>query len=190
MCIRNHLLLVALVVCLPWNLLHAQTDVNEKELAEKHVSESVAELFRMMHDGEFGKHYSVISPPKLDWTDIPSLLAKAESSESLASFPIHTLSSQSQSDCSEGVVALWLIESIRSQGEYPSLNPMFHCLDKNDPLKGKEMHQAALEAYQNWWSSISESVDLDDDEAVSKAIESTNPLKDKNICWYGAVNRC
>src|SRR5688500_5897495 len=80
----------------------------------------VKALFDQMRDGKYQREG--FDFPKLEWADIPELLAKADSTRLLEAFPRNPISSQYERACPEGVVALWLVEGLRKGGKYPSLN--------------------------------------------------------------------
>lgn len=76
--------------------------------------ERVRKLFEAMRAGKCDE--SVF--PALGWEDIPSLLTVAPSTAVLKNFPRNAISSQYEPECSEGMVALWLIEGLRRGGSF------------------------------------------------------------------------
>lgn len=115
-------------------------------------------LFSAMRKGTYRQ--KGLRPPKLAWSDIPALLKRAESVKPLKCFPRNPLSSYLQLRCREGIVALWLIESLRQGPEpkFPSLNAFLVRPgdDNGQPLEAisEGNHQAALRAYQAWWKKV------------------------------------
>ena len=77
-------------------------------------------MLRAMRSETYAMRYDVHAFPKLCWTDIPELLTFVESTNALGSFPINEFSSQRVSQCTEGMMALWLTEGIRVGGKFPS----------------------------------------------------------------------
>jgi hypothetical protein len=91
--------------------------------------------------------------PKLEWSDIPALLARADSTKELKTFPTNPISSLHIPNRLEGMVALWLVEGVRKGGKYPSLNPRF--LPEGYTTKERGEHQQAVaKAYRAWWAEV------------------------------------
>lgn len=135
----------------------------------------VKALFEDMRDGKYGDRRF----PALDWTDIPALLELADSTTSLKAFPRNSISSQRQAECSEGMVALWLIEGIRQGGKFPSLNAL--CFKKGRQAKNwckasEENHKEVAKAYRTWGRKV-ESLDRQNAGGI-------DPLKGTNLYWY------
>ncbi|MBK9359205.1 MAG: DUF4943 family protein [Bacteroidales bacterium] len=122
--------------------------------------------------------------PLMHWNDIPQLLAVANDKALISSYPANPLSSSAM-EAPLGLVALWLIESIRiAEGnrfilpwqKYPSLNPLI--LNINDPtgLENKNDNlEKAYKAYREWWEVVR---DMD-----SMSGCRINPLKGTGIGW-------
>jgi hypothetical protein len=113
----------------------------------------VDRLFAAMRAGTA----SVVTFPKLGWEDIPALLRRAGSATRLTSFPGNPISSTAVRECSEGMVALWLIEGLRKGGDFPSLTPL--CLQRGsadrDWQKASEAsHPALADQYRAWWQKV------------------------------------
>ena len=121
------------------------------EQKTKAEEQKVKKLFESMRNGKYADR---ITFPRLDHTDIPALLEYADGIKTLKSFPRNPFSSQFESECSEGMVALWLIEGVRKGGQYPSLNAL--CLQRGvkneDWAKASEAnHKQVATAYRAWW---------------------------------------
>ncbi len=117
--------------------------------------------------------------PDLSFEDIPALLELGESEQALKSFPRSPISSQFEATCSEGMIALWLIEGIRNGRKFPSLNAL--CFKKGQigkdwTSKSENNHEPVLDAYKTWWN---ESKDLPVEEA-----ELANPLEGLELHWH------
>ena len=142
---------------------------------EKQVKEQkVKKLFDSMRSGK----YREIEFPRLDLTDVPALLEYADSTKTLKSFSRNLLSSQFEPECSEGMVALWLIEGVRQGSKYPSLNALCFKgkVEGTDWTKASEdNHKEVAKAYRAWWAKAK---DLTPEKA--KAID---PLKDTGLSW-------
>jgi hypothetical protein len=140
-------------------------------------NQRVKALFESMRQGTCLK----VEFPRLDLADVPALLEYADSTRTLEHFPRALESSQYQKECSEGMMALWLIEGVRHGGEYPSLNAL--CLKKG--VQGKDLtkasednHKEVAQAYRNWWSKARQLSPAD-----ARAID---PLKGTSLSWYGS----
>lgn len=168
------ILLPLIVAC---NGTHASTSTRPDRPGK------IRELFAQMREGRWtGRTW-----PKLDWDDVAALLALADSDVALASFPVNPISSQSQEDCSTGMMALWLIEGIRLQSPngYPSLNPL--CFDAKDSMN-QDWDASSLanlpraaSAYRQWWQRV-RSLPVSERKTI-------NPLAGSGLAWYGSAAR-
>lgn len=136
----------------------------------------VDDLFRAMIEG---RYVQMVFPHQLGWPEIPEILNHAESATILRRFPFNPLSSQKQFICSEGIVALWLVEGIRKGSKFPSNNPL--CLTLDAPSKDWEKqseanHPAAATAYKAWWEQVK---DLKHKDAAL-----IDPFKGTNFHWH------
>jgi hypothetical protein len=144
------------------------------------VSERVAKLFAKMLEGKYGG----MGLPDLAWHDIPALLELGGSKRVLKNFPVNFLSSQSQSECTEGMIALWLVEGIRTGGkELPSLNPLVTPLKsgENYQKQSENRHDQVLEAYQKWWNQV-KAIPVEEAKKI-------DPLAKAGLAWYGPSQR-
>ncbi len=144
------------------------------------VSERVGKLFAKMREGK----YSGIRFPELVWQDIPALLEFGGSRKILKTFPDNSLSSYLQEECTEGMIALWLVEGIRKGGkDLPSLNPLITPLKSGvDYQKQSEnRHGEVLDAYQKWWDRV-RSLPIEEAKKI-------NPLAKSGLAWYGPSQR-
>ena len=153
----------------PMNELHAQPKAENLR---------VKKLFDAMRDGTYAEK---VEFPRLDMTDVPALLELADSTKVLKKFPTNPLSSQLELQCSEGMVALWLIEGVRqgSKGiKYPSLNALCFKDDvqaKNYTEESEANHKEVAKAYRAWWNKAK-------GLSAEKAKE-LDPLKGTNLHW-------
>jgi hypothetical protein len=134
---------------------------------------------RPLFDSMLNGTYTTPVFPVLTWDDIPALLALADSKRLPSSFPHNPLSSQSQSTCSEGMVALWLVEGIRRGGQFASLNPL--CLGnaaEEEPwtTTSERNHDRVLTAYREWWKNVN---GFARDRAAAM-----NPLEGTGLHWH------
>lgn len=157
------------MICFAISFDQAQA-VGEKSKAE---NQRVKALFDAMHKGE----YKEFSFPKLQLTDVPALLERAESTKRLTSFPVNPISSFLLRDCSEGTVALWLAEGVRKGGKFPSLNPRFskEGVNAKTAMELEAIQMEMAKAYRAWWEKAKL---LAAEDAM--AIE---PLKDTGLSW-------
>lgn len=139
------------------------------------ANEKVKALFESMEKGE----YRDGDFPRLDQSDIPALLKFADSTVILKTFPRSPASSQYEKSCSEGMVALWLIEGIRKGGKYPSLNSL--CF--KGPVRGsnwtkasEDNHVVVAKAYRAWWEKVK--------NLTAKEASEVDPLKDTGMSWH------
>jgi len=137
----------------------------------------VSKLFEVMRAG---KYQEQVLFPELEWEDIPALLKLGGSKIVLKTFPREGLSSQYEPECSEGMVALWLIEGLRL-GKRPPLNAL--CLPPG-PFEGnwgevsEKNHQRVLQAYRTWWSKVQL---LPREKAMA-----ADPLDGAKLYWHGS----
>jgi len=137
--------------------------------------QNVKKLFQSMNAGA----YHDCDFPNLVWADIPDLLKIADSTTVLRTFPRNSLSSQRQPECTEGMVALWLVEGIRQGGRYPSLNaPCFKqgVKEKNWSKASEKNHAELTKVYRAWWERVRHV----DREKASKI----DPLRGTTLHWY------
>lgn len=109
----------------------------------------VTVMFELMRAGKSAG--DGIGFPKLDWSDLPALIARGDSTHELKSFPTNPISSFHIPARNEGVVALWLAEGVRKGGKYASLNP--RVMPEGDTPKERADNQKAVaKAYRDWWA--------------------------------------
>ncbi len=137
-----------------------------------------SERVRLLFDSMFEDSYAGRGFPELTWDDIPALLARSESTRELTRFPRSPISSQFESTCREGMVALWLVEGVRQGGRFGSLNAL--CFDgpaedANWRGASEANHERILFAYRKWWKTVSERGDS------GAAID---PLEGTGLRWH------
>jgi hypothetical protein len=137
------------------------------------ASEKVDKLFAGMRDGTFRSLGPGLGFPDVGWEDVPALLARAEEEGPLTTFPTNPLSSVARKSCREGVVALWLIEGVRKNGKFPSLNPAFAGSEDRAGATPEEL-KAAARAYRAWWERA---------KGKAEAAKYFDPLADTTIKW-------
>lgn len=139
----------------------------------------IPDLIVLLKSGNF--HGGI---PLLYWDDIPKLLAAGTDPTMISSFPANPLSSFAR-EAPLGMIALWLIESIRiADGnrfimpweKYPSLNPVIRNLNGPDNQEGGTENMAKLhQAYVVWWNSVK---DMDTSHRCG-----INPLDGTGMRW-------
>lgn len=170
--------LVAAMIAAPATVFSNADRIQEDFGQAYQANKKVKELFAGFRDGE---NRATGKFPKLDAFDIPALLQIAKSDKLIRNFPRNPLSSQYERQCSEGMVALWLIEGIRKSDRptFPSLNAL--CLPR-DKFEGdwttvsQNQHKVVLQAYQDWWK--------DADPMDMEKSRKTNPLDGTNLHWH------
>jgi len=138
-------------------------------------NQRVKALFESMRQ----KTYQGIEFPRLDLSDVPALLEYADNTRTLNCFPTNLESSQHQGECSEGMVALWLIEGVRQGGRYPSLNPL--CFKKGVQTKdwnqaSEDNHKEVAQAYRAWWSKAK--------KLLPQEAKALLPLQGTDLSWH------
>lgn len=122
--------------------------------------------------------YRARSFPDLTLSDVPALLKLGESDRILKTFPRNLISSQFETNCSQGMVALWLIEGIRQGKGYPSLNSL--CLGNNPnkdwTAESENNRKAVLASYQQWWKETM--------AQMAKHTQANDPLAKANLNWH------
>jgi hypothetical protein len=140
----------------------------------------VDHLFKLMEQSKFVTISEPASPLRLNSSDIPYLLERANSKKMLETFPRNSISSYLQTRCSEGMVALWLVEGIRIGSYFPSLNPM--CMNADLGFKSRDfekesesLHPRVAAAYLKWWKRW---------HGNTVAGFQVNPLKGTGLAWH------
>ena len=142
--------------------------------AESH-SDRVRDLFDSMAKGTDSNALF----PELGWEDVPALLERAASTKVLTRFPCNPDSSQSEESCSEGMVALWLVEGVRKGGGFASLNAL--CFGPADAKpkwaeRSEANHERVRAAYAAWWERAR---GLTREQAAG-----LDPLEGTGLHWY------
>ena len=132
---------------------------------------------KTLFDAMLAGKYKEVSFPKLELSDVPALLERADSTMGLASFPINPRSSTVVLECREGIMAMWLIDGIRKGGKFPALTTRYSKNGANpkDDKEAVDIQAEMAKAYRAWWQRAK---NLPIPEAM--AIE---PLKDTGISW-------
>jgi hypothetical protein len=153
-------------------LLIAETLVAPASAAER---SPVSDLFDAMRSGVYEQE-GFYEFPQLGTNDIPELLKHASRTNQLVRIPVNGYSSMHKFACSEGMIALWLIEGIRVGGRFPSQLP--ECYDRSKSVPAGAWYaeadqDAIVEAYSAWWKQTQErSKDID-------------PLDGSSMTWRG-----
>ncbi|MEP5611046.1 MAG: carboxypeptidase-like regulatory domain-containing protein [Cyclobacteriaceae bacterium] len=145
-------------------------------------------------DALLSNSYEADYPPKLSWKDIPELLEIADSRIIIDRFPRNILSRLYLKDCQTGIVALWLIDSIRkNEGKkvrkawYVSPMPLLQNESDREisrargggneyiPANSDEKLATAFEAFEAWWKNAQ-------DLSRSKS-KRVNPLQGSELNW-------
>ncbi len=138
-------------------------------------NDRVRDLFDSMAKGT----YTEALFPKLGWEDIPALLERAASTKVLTNFPCSPDSSQSEEFCSEGMVALWLVEGVRKGGWFASLNAL--CFGPADAKatwgeRSEANHERVRAAYAAWWTRAR--------GLAREQAAALDPLEGTGLHWY------
>lgn len=137
--------------------------------------------------------------PKLSWEDIPALMELAGSTKMLTNFPRNILGRYYIEQCQLGIVAMWLIDSIRkNEGKKPRkawyISPFPVLKSEGDEKKIEEYMSAghnanilvrntdeklrrAHDSYLNWWMAAQ--------HLKRRKAKRLNPLADTDIKWLG-----
>lgn len=145
------------------------------------------DVAQYMADLQAGKLNNAIELPPFTLEAIPTLLQYSENKGVITRFPRNPISSFSNPDCTVGLYALWLVESIRlryarpdepSTGRFPSLNPKL-ASNNNRVLEDEERamaQDAAAAAYQDWWQR-SQTLDYN-------SLMEIDPLQNTDFYWF------
>ena len=122
-------------------------------------------LFRIFKSNQYSALH-IVGLPTLFWEDIPQLLAYGDDETLLTDFPRNFISSYRQENCYTGILALWLIESIRIAERreitsplqrFPSQNPILQPIGR-ERLRKKPNTQEEMDlfyrAYRRWWKEV------------------------------------
>jgi hypothetical protein len=166
---------VVLATSIPLSAAPAPPPRDKKAAEQKAAREEVRKLFEAMSRGTYREG---VTPPALDWQHVPALLERADSPRTLARFPTNPISSFRQPGCTEGTMALWLVECVRHGGRFPSLNPF---LTDAGALDGPSLvsQRRAADAFRAWWKKAAA---LPREEAAR-----LSPLQDTGLSWYGGA---
>lgn len=137
--------------------------------------------------------------PDLSWEDIPALMEIANSTELLTNFPRNILGRYYVDQCQAGIIAMWLIDSIRkNEGKKPrkawyiSPFPIFQSEEDTKQIaefksqgndanvlienSGKKL-EMAYESFSDWWQ-IAQQMNPNKAKRI-------NPLDDSGLKWMG-----
>jgi hypothetical protein len=161
---------------------HPQSEPATNTILSAHYvgHKKIDRLFLSMEKGSYRQDFSPRGPWRLNANDIPFLLERANSKRVLKSFPTNPLSSELQGQCSEGMVALWLIEGVRHGSYYPSLNALCLKVKRTKPestwTEESEMnHPQVAKAYKTWWKKY---------HADAATGFKFNPLEGTGLAWH------
>lgn len=140
----------------------------------------VDELLTAMREGHWSNEGDPMLFPSLGWEHVEYLLSKASSTVPLKRYPINRESSEAVQSCPEGMLALWIVESIRRNrpSQFPSLTPcVLHVDDSEGGALDPTLHHAAVaQAYRRWWAS---QASLNHDE-----LSAADPLQGTGLAWF------
>ena len=170
-----------LALLLPLSLLLAACAAPTDDAAAPDRAAILVELDAMV-DGSW-RPEERIAPPEVRWEELPALLTRVDSTRPLLRFPGNPLSSQKQTSCTEGVMAMWLIERARRDlpGGWPSLNPLI--LGAGDgggsdwDARSAANQPLAAEFYRQWWQRVAEL-------PVDEARRADGPFVGTHLGWH------
>lgn len=150
-------------------------------------------------DDLLSNNYNSGFAPDLSWEDIPALMKIADSDEVLTNFPRNILGRYYVGQCPAGIVAMWLIDSIRkNEGKKPRkgwyISPFPILQSEEDTRQINEFknqgHNAnvmiknteeklnrAYESFVSWWTIAQ--------QMRSNKAKRINPLGDTGLKWLG-----
>ncbi|MDB4778026.1 M56 family metallopeptidase [bacterium] len=108
---------------------------------------------------------------KLGWQHIPYLMRFIEDPAPIERVPVNMLSSQSQDECTVGTTAMWFIDMLCCNKQFPGLNPTLHSRESDEPNKD------AIESFRKWWKLVK--------DWPSSEAQRVSPLMFSNVNWYG-----
>ncbi len=162
--------------------IHADCLYMIPDLVRRHVCLDPGPVRALFADlrGAAGVRSRARFPKDLGWRHIPALLDHLDKALALRRFPINPISSQSQARCTEGMLALWLIEGIRRHQppRFASLNPLCVRGQAEGDWEGaadRNLEQVAKH-YRRWWADVACR-----SEARGRA---TAPLAGTGLHWH------
>ena len=173
----------------------AMTNQSDEETAVQDAVEKRAERVKDLFGLFVEKDCSLSNFPEFVWSDIPVLLELAQSEKKLKRMPSSLVSSYAPTEGREGMVALWLIETLRQKqvaamrtqqglnGHMPLRGKPMNafCIKGNIPVKeceiSREIYQEVLKLYQQWWKTVGM-------KSLGEAATFC-PLEFTDIQWYG-----
>jgi hypothetical protein len=175
-------------VPLPMFSAPAATGTADGETARREYWKTI---FDAMKDGSYQRRFSEKDWqhrggfPETCWEDIPILLRHADSDMPLRCFPYrrNTFGVAMRGLCSEGILALYLIEGVRREGQWP-LRPW--CVKNGKKLEEQEAdsltnRKEAAERYRKWWDTVRA---MDRPQAAK-----IDPLTGSSLRWYDGTSR-
>ncbi len=153
---------------------------------EMHATQNEVDLF--MDGLQSGAYKDAMELPAFTVESIPALLKYRNNTERISQFPVNPVSSMRSPDCTLGIYALWIIESIRESnvqsgdqpliGRFPSLNPRLATQGPDGVvLEEIDISQAtAASAYFSWWER-SQNISIFD-------LMEINPLEETVYRWF------
>ncbi len=110
---------------------------------------------------------------KLGWQHIPYLMKLIEDPAPIEHVPVKLLSSssQAQDECTVGTTAMWFIDMLCCNKQFPGLYPTLYSQETDDPNKD------AIESFKQWWKLV--------EEWPSSEAQRVNPLMFSKVHWYG-----
>ncbi len=142
--------------------------------------------------------------PRFVWSDIPTLLKLAENGHIMKrNIPSRMISSYAAMECTEGMVALWLIEGLRRRQldllarergvqSYPGFHARWYYNLPFNPIgriegltmreceASPEVHRRAVRAYDVWWKKVG--------SLTPREAAAVNPLADTAVMWSSRLH--
>ncbi|MEK6478786.1 DUF4943 family protein [Catalinimonas sp. 4WD22] len=145
------------------------------------------EVEQYMADLQAGKLDNAIELPPFTLEAIPTLLQYSENKLVITRFPRNPISSSITPECTVGLYALWIVESIRLRyaqpdeplvGRFPSLNPNLARSSTFvfNPEEREMAQDTAAAAYQAWWQR-SQTLDY-------SSLMEIDPLQNSDFYWF------
>lgn len=155
-------------------------DIDHPDVAT-FVQQIKTQTYKVYEKGENGEKLW-LKMPHFTEENIPELIEFAKDTTHITKFPYNPLSSMTPFPAGRdysilGECLLWVVEGIRRESEYASLNSYLvnTSLSENERYKGLKGADILIirNAYQSWWDNFKD-----------KDWKNTNPLDNTSCVWF------
>lgn len=165
-----------------------KTTFNKKDQRKQSKTKNVEQFIEDLINNRYQADY----PPALSWEDIPALMEIADNTKAIDRFPRNILSRVYVGKCQVGIVAMWLIDSIRkNEGRKPRkawyISPAPLLEDEEDrektssrsgqfiPNNTDKKLADAYNGFVSWWETA--------EQLGAGKAKRINPLDNTGLNW-------